>query len=143
VQGYDQVLEEFLMERKERGKWGTLFLGMAQSNMTQRAWRFGNSRPSKFELGPKSKMTSVAKGRVQQTLAHFQIQISKEVQCLVDMAMVTVIGIGMDAAHFFGRTNSSMAKRIKDLALGIYTMVHKRVVNNVQSVRHFAINNGF
>jgi hypothetical protein len=59
--------------------------------------------------------------------AHFQIQISKEVQGLVDMAMVTVIGDG--CSTFFWKDKWFNGKRIKDPASSIYAMVHKRVVN--------------
>jgi hypothetical protein len=65
------MIEGFLMERKERDKWGTLSLDVAQGNTAQRAWRFENSSPSKFELGLESKMTLVAKDGVQQTLGSF------------------------------------------------------------------------
>jgi hypothetical protein len=59
--------------------------------------------------------------------AHFQFQICKEVQSLVDMAMVTVVGDG--CSTLFWKDKWLNGKRIKDLVPGIYAMVHKRIVN--------------
>jgi hypothetical protein len=57
----------------------------------------------------------------------FQIQTCKEVQSLIDMAMVTVIGDGTNT--YFWKDKWLDGKRIKEIAPTLYAMVPKRIIN--------------
>jgi hypothetical protein len=64
----------------------------------------------------------------QRPWAQFQIQTSREVQSLLDMAVVTVIGDGLDT--LFWKDRWLDGRKVKDIAPSIYAMVPKRVTNS-------------
>jgi hypothetical protein len=63
----------------------------------------------------------------QRPWAQFQIQTGREVQRLLDMAVVTVIGDGSDM--LFWKDRWLDGRKVKDIAPSIYAMVPKRVIN--------------
>jgi hypothetical protein len=64
----------------------------------------------------------------QRPWAQFQIQTSREVQSLLDMAVVTVVGDGLDT--LFWKDRWLDGRKVKDIAPSIYAMVPKRVTNS-------------
>jgi hypothetical protein len=59
--------------------------------------------------------------------AQFQISVCKEVQSLIDMAVVTEVGDGSNT--FFWKDRWINGKRISDIAPSVFAMVPKRIVN--------------
>jgi hypothetical protein len=59
--------------------------------------------------------------------AQFQISVCKEVQSLIDMAVVTEVGDGSNT--FFWKDRWINGQRISDIAPSVFAMVPKRIVN--------------
>jgi hypothetical protein len=67
----------------------------------------------------------------------FQIQVSKEVQSLFDMAVLTQVGDGSNARFWIDQWLNE--KRIRDVAPAVYALVPKRTRNS-RTVRDALIN---
>jgi hypothetical protein len=80
-----------------------------------------------LSLALRARWPWMQKTDLQRPWAQFQIQMGREVQSLIDMAVVTVIGDGSDT--LFWKDRWFDGRKIQDIAPNIYAMVPKRVIN--------------